>query len=97
MPELCQRGRGHGSSAIITICWVGGGGGGGGGGHGSSAMLITIGVRGRFGSSVLVIFSAILRLSRNSTIESDGGNRSTRRKPPPNPSHWQLSQMPRQG
>ena len=56
---------------------------GGGGGHGSSAMLITIGVRRRFRISVLVIFSAILRLSRNSTIESDGVNRSTRQKPPP--------------
>ena len=37
------------------------------------------------GISFFAMFSAILRISRDQPVVTGGGNRSTRRKPPPNP------------
>ena len=43
--------------------------------------------------SIFVTFSAILRLSRDYVIISGGGNRGTRRKPPPNPKALATSRL----
>ena len=44
------------------------------------------------GITMFVVFSAILRLSRDWSVVTGEGNRSTQQKTPPR--HWQLSHMP---
>ena len=57
-------------------------------------ILAVVQVR-NFGISIVVTFSAILRLSHDHSVISGEGTLRTWWKPPPElPSHWQLSYMP---